>query len=121
MRVSLNFLETPATPEEVEIARFLRDFAASLGSAELATLEPFYHPDSPSGKRLRFQILETIDELRPQTHAYIFDKVLIRVIDHERATVFFQRRTRPYAVASWQTSYAALPLRKYRGAWRLLV
>jgi len=128
MRVAINYLERPATEEELQIAELLEQMLKLIQHNELETLETFYHygtnlPEntevgditSKENKRLK-----NIREGRPKMKELVFRDVLIRVKSAIEATVFFQRAVLLSGEWRHRVSSRVLNLQKIQNRWYIL-
>lgn len=123
MRVSLSYLERPATEDEQEIAKLLDKLTGAIHNRDFEALSDMYTYRLPTGeytKPAENKFIKDIHNFSPRTKELCFEDIIIRTVTKETAKVFFVRYLEILGNLLPQTSRRMMHVCKRAGSWYIL-
>ncbi len=123
MKVSLFYLERPATEDEQGIAKLLEKLTSAIRGRDFDTLPNLYISRLPTGeytKPEKNKFIENVRSFSPRTRELHFKDIIIRTVTKETAKVFFVRRLEILGNLRPQISQRMMHVCKKAGLWYIL-
>lgn len=123
----ISYLEKPVTSEVKAISRILSQLVDAVETSDLETLRGLFCKDSSidivtTGKiqRPRKEFLDSILRTNSEFRMISYDKVLIRIINGEKASITYDLRLTSYRDLIPKVFSRHITMRKEEDQWRIL-
>lgn len=126
MKTSIEYLERPASREELEIAELLETFLVLIRKNDFESLAALYRPGTPNNSSSinsldnENKYIRAIKKSHAYTRSLAFEDVVIRVKNAENASIFFTRCLLLVSGARYRISPRTMQVQKIDGKWYIL-